>query len=139
MGLKSVVVLFVRQACHHLDRRMADVSEAQSLLSFICWTSPEVRSSKEKVTPLKPGYSSPKTANPENRIAAVCNLRGCTSHLANQQPVFDPPHGARQDQHSYRPCWSDLLKNVPATFVQQQWKRRSEQAPNRRSFADREM
>ena len=31
-----------------------------------------------------------------------------TSH----QPVFDPPHDARQGQHSYRPCLSDRGKSA---------------------------
>lgn len=46
-----------------------------SLLSSMCWTSPEVRSAKEEVTPLKRGYSSAEAANPGNHMAAVCNLR----------------------------------------------------------------
>ncbi len=36
---------------------------------------------------------------------------------ANHQLVFDPPHGARQDQHSYIPYLSDLAKNVPAASM----------------------
>jgi len=32
---------------------------------------------------------------------------------ASHQPVFDPPHAARQDQHLHRPCLSDLVKSAP--------------------------
>ena len=35
----------------------------------------------------------------------------------NYQPVFDPPHYAKQDQRWYTLCWSDLVKNVSAIFV----------------------
>ena len=43
-----------------------------------------------------------------------------TSH----QRAFDLPHAARQDQHSYIPYWSNLVKNVPVASVRQQWKHR---------------
>ena len=36
---------------------------------------------------------------------------------ASHQLVFDPPHGAKQDQHSYIPCLSGLVKSAPVTFV----------------------
>jgi hypothetical protein len=36
---------------------------------------------------------------------------------ANHQPVSDLLHAAGQDQHSYIPCWSDLVKNIPITSV----------------------
>ena len=36
---------------------------------------------------------------------------------ASHQPVFDLPHGARQDQHSYIPCLSDVVKNAPTISV----------------------
>jgi hypothetical protein len=58
---------------------------------------------------------------------------------ANLQPVFDLPHGARQDPHSYKPYLLDPMKNVPAAFARQQWKRHSGQAPSQRFCADHEI
>ena len=40
-------------------------------------------------------------------------IRITTSH----QPVFDLPHGAKQDQHLYIPCLSNLVKNALTTSV----------------------
>ncbi len=36
---------------------------------------------------------------------------------ASHQSVFYLPHAARQDQHLYILCLSDLVKNVPAISV----------------------
>jgi len=36
---------------------------------------------------------------------------------ASHQLVFALPHDARQDQHSYIPCLSGLVKNVPIASV----------------------
>ena len=36
---------------------------------------------------------------------------------ASHQPVFDPLHAAKQDQRSYTPYLSDLVKNAPITSV----------------------